>query len=93
MNKDDLIRRLLDLAQMAVDKALDINYDDPEDHYIYRELRELKPIVKATLADPASDEVKKLVKLLLGYADDQEESGWKIDAANLRRAAWLLDPQ
>jgi hypothetical protein len=40
----ELIQRLLDLAAMAVDQALDLDYDDPEDHYIYRELQELKPM-------------------------------------------------
>jgi hypothetical protein len=39
-----LIGRLLFLAQTAVDQALDLNYDDPEDYFIYRELRELKAV-------------------------------------------------
>jgi hypothetical protein len=45
----ELIQRLLDLAAMAVDQALDLNYDDPEDYHIYRELQELKPLVAAWL--------------------------------------------
>jgi len=40
-----LIQRLLDLSAMAVDQALDLNYDDPDDYHIYRELQELKPLV------------------------------------------------
>ena len=42
MTDRELIQRLLFLAQTAVDQALDLNYDDPEDYFIYRELRELK---------------------------------------------------
>jgi hypothetical protein len=47
MTDRELIERLLFLAQTAVDQALDLNYDDPEDYFIYRELRELKAIVAA----------------------------------------------
>jgi len=42
MTDCELIDRLLFLAQTAVDQALDLNYDDPEDYFIYRELRELR---------------------------------------------------
>lgn len=41
----ELIQRLLDLSAMAVEQALDLNYDDPEDYHIYRELQELRPMV------------------------------------------------
>lgn len=44
MTDRELIDRLLFLAQTAVDQALDLNYDDPEDYFIYRELRELKAV-------------------------------------------------
>jgi hypothetical protein len=47
MTDRELIDRLLFLAQTAVDQALDLNYDDPEDYFIYRELRELKAAVAA----------------------------------------------
>ena len=61
MTDRELIKRLLFLAQTAVDQALDLNYDDPEDYFIYRELRELKA---AALAQPepqgASDEEIRL---------------------------------
>jgi hypothetical protein len=40
-----LIQRLLDLSAMAVDHALELDYGDPEDRYIYRELQELKSMV------------------------------------------------
>jgi hypothetical protein len=49
MTDRELIERLLFLAETAVDQALDLNYDDPEDYFIYRELRELKA---AALAQP-----------------------------------------
>ena len=49
MTERELIDRLLFLAETAVDQALDLNYDDPEDYFIYRELRELKA---AALAQP-----------------------------------------
>ena len=44
-NTRTLIQRLLDLSTMAVDHALELDYGDPEDRYIYRELKELKPLV------------------------------------------------
>ena len=47
MTDHELIKRLLFLAETAVDQALDLNYDDPEDYFIYRELRELKAAVEA----------------------------------------------
>lgn len=46
----ELVQRLLHLAQMAVDQALDLNYDDPEDYHIYRELMELRPAAKSFIA-------------------------------------------
>jgi hypothetical protein len=49
MTNRELIARLLFLAQTAVDQALDYAYDDPEDYFIYRELRELKAAVAAEL--------------------------------------------
>jgi hypothetical protein len=45
---EDLIRRLLLLAEQAVKEALDFEYGDPEDRYIWRELQELKQLVKET---------------------------------------------
>jgi hypothetical protein len=61
MTDQELIERLLFLAETAVDQALDLNYDDLEDYFIYRELRELKA---AALAQPepqgASDEEIRL---------------------------------
>ena len=53
MTNRELIERLLFLAQTAVDQALDLNYDDPEDYFIYRELRELKA---AALAQPEPEQ-------------------------------------
>jgi hypothetical protein len=40
-----LIQRLLDLSSMAVDQALNLEYDDPDDYHIYRELQELRSMV------------------------------------------------
>jgi len=42
MTDRDLIRRLLSLAEQAVNEALDHEFEDPEDRYIWRELQELK---------------------------------------------------
>jgi hypothetical protein len=42
----DLITRLLALAEKAVDEALQLDYGDPEDRYIYRELQELRQLVQ-----------------------------------------------
>jgi len=45
---EGLIQRLLSLAEQAVKEALDFEYEDPEDRYIWRELQELKQLVKET---------------------------------------------
>jgi hypothetical protein len=42
----DLITRLLALAEKAVDEAMQFEYGDPEDRYIYRELQELRQLVQ-----------------------------------------------
>lgn len=55
MKNSELIERLLSLAQMAVDQALELDYGDPEDRYIYRELNELKPLVRDALGQPPSE--------------------------------------
>ena len=52
MSNRELIDRLLFLAQTAVDQVLNLDYDDPEDYFIYRELRELKAAAAAALAEP-----------------------------------------
>ena len=44
----DLIQRLLLLAEQAVKEALDYEYGDLDDRYIWRELQELKQLVKET---------------------------------------------
>jgi len=44
MTDRDLIRRLLLLAEQAVNEALDFEFEDPEDRYIWRELQELKQL-------------------------------------------------
>jgi hypothetical protein len=48
----DLLTRLLALAELAVDEALQYEYGDPEDRHIWRELQELKPLVQQALAQP-----------------------------------------
>jgi hypothetical protein len=48
-----LIERLLALSEMAVGEVLELDYGDPEDRYIWRELQELKALAAARLAsDP-----------------------------------------
>ena len=54
MTDRELIDRLLFLAQTAVDQALDLNYDDPEDYFIYRELRELKAAALEAQPEPVA---------------------------------------
>jgi len=53
----DLLTRLLALAELAVDEALQFDYGDPEDRYIWRELQELKLLVAAALAQPEPEGV------------------------------------
>jgi len=43
---EGLIQRLLSLAEQAVKEALGFEYEDPEDRYIWRELQNLKQLVK-----------------------------------------------
>jgi hypothetical protein len=45
----DLLTRLLALAELAVSEALELDYGDPEDRYIWRELQELKPLVEQAM--------------------------------------------
>jgi hypothetical protein len=52
----DLLTRLLALAELAVDEALDFDYGDPEDRYIWRELQELKPLVQQALITTTTTE-------------------------------------
>ena len=52
MSNHELIRRLLDLSEMAVKQAIDTRFDDPEDYHISRELQELRPLVLQALAQP-----------------------------------------
>jgi hypothetical protein len=54
----DLLTRLLALAELAVDEALEFEYGDPEDRHIWRELQELKPLVQQALdgTNPANQE-------------------------------------
>lgn len=42
----DPLTRLLALAELAVSEALELDYGDPEDRYIWRELQELKALVQ-----------------------------------------------
>jgi len=44
MTDPTLLARLLDLAEMAVEEALQFDYGDPEDRHIWRELQELKAL-------------------------------------------------
>jgi hypothetical protein len=46
---NDLLTRLLALAELAVSEALEFEYGDPEDRHIWRELQELKPLVQQVL--------------------------------------------
>ena len=45
MSERELINRLLFLAKTAVYQALDLYYDDPDDYFIYRELKELEALI------------------------------------------------
>lgn len=42
----DLIQRLLLLAEQAVSEALVLEFEDPEERYIWRELQELKQLAE-----------------------------------------------
>jgi hypothetical protein len=84
MTDRELIERLLFLAETAVDQALDLNYDDPEDYFIYRELRELKA---AALAQPEPQGPTVMQILALSDEIEAEELG-TIDLVRAALARW-----
>lgn len=51
MTSNELIHRLLLLAEQAVNEALEYDYGDPEDRHIWRELQELKREAACQAAD------------------------------------------
>jgi hypothetical protein len=84
MTDRELIDRLLFLAQTAVDQALDLNYDDPEDYFIYRELRELKAAALAQLEPqgPSDEDLHQLWLDLYAFHDGPTSG----DVAEIARA-------
>ena len=84
MTDRELIKRLLFLAQTAVDQALDLNYDDPEDYFIYRELRELKA---AALAQPEPALMADLAATLIA---DSRQLNPEMAAVLTPEARWDL---
>jgi len=86
MTNRELIDRLLFLAQTAVDQALNLNYDDPEDYFIYRELQELKAAV-AALSRP--EPVAPTVMEIIAFSDEIEAEGLgQIDLVRRALARW-----
>jgi len=78
-----LLTRLLALAELAVDEALQFEYGDPEDRYIWRELQEIKPLVQQALAQsepqgPTDEELRLLalaepeVFATLNWSEDRQ---------------------
>jgi hypothetical protein len=43
----ELIQRLFNLSELAVEAAMELDYGDPDDRHIHRELQELRPLVDA----------------------------------------------
>ena len=81
---NDLVTRLLLLAEKAVDEALQLDYGDPEDRYIYRELQELRQLVQQPV--PVSER-------LPGPEDcDSEGRCWWFDSSRVEY--WFyLEPE
>ena len=63
---NDLVTRLLALAEKAVDEALQLEYGDPEDRYIYRELQELKQLVQQPQDGPTDENLYDLAEVFNG---------------------------
>jgi len=59
---NDLVTRLLALAK----KALQLEYGDPEDRYIYRELQELKQLVQQPQDGPTDENLYDLAEVFNG---------------------------
>jgi hypothetical protein len=61
----DLVQRLLDLAEQAVDEALRFEYGDYTQREIYKTLKELRPLAKQALsAEPQepTDEANEMLE-------------------------------
>jgi hypothetical protein len=89
MTDRELIERLLFLAETAVDQALDLNYDDPEDYFIYRELRELKAVVAAQ-PEPQGPSDQELLRIyqVATPCYQGEEYKRELDFARAVLARW-----
>ena len=91
----DLLTRLLALAELAVDAALEYDYGDPEDRHIYRELQELKPLVQQALEQPEPEGPtdEELLEINDGAyfpgtdeVNDEDDSSWQYTSDYIR---WL----
>ena len=95
----ELLTRLLALAELAVDEALQFEYGDPEARHIWRELQELKPLVQQALEQPEpqvldddeiDEEAAAVIPWLLDAAGQAANSGAPYAAGKLTLAAQLL---
>jgi len=95
---NDLATRLMALAEKAVDEALQLDYGDPDDRYIYRELQELRQLVQQQAdgpTDPAvvtADWRAELQRLVEAYDNHggkwpQDHEDGLFDAVKVARAA------
>ena len=75
-NMTNLLTRLLALAELAVEEALQFEYGDPDDRHIWRELQELKPLVQQALAqhEPVGPTDEELLMTYQHAVSNQVES-------------------
>jgi len=78
MTDRELINRLLFLAQTAVDQALNLDYDDPEDYFVWRELQELKAAVAAlAVPEPVGPTASDVTELFYRHMGEGSEVGFE----------------
>ena len=91
---NDLITRLLALAEKAVDEALQLDYGDPDDRYIYRELQELRQLVQQRAEGPdvsplVVDQINTLRLTPPAWLNDEEIKNLP-DALTDKRELWEM---
>ena len=86
---NDLVTRLLLLAEKAVDEALQLDYGDPEDRYIYRELQELRQLVQQRAEGPTDDEICSFIARVWPHSPGKvRDREWREDMLKMIRAAF-----
>jgi hypothetical protein len=86
---NDLVTRLLALAEKAVDEALQFEYGDPDNRYIYRELQELRQLVQQPQDGPTDEEICSFIARVWPHSPGKvRDREWREDMLKMIRAAF-----